>query len=187
MGSESKFQAKYANLLARYSATDPYLKEAWQKVVDTGRANAPLTIMGKPANVTAPRVPFYQDPAELNALAAWGYGQSIINKLNKPGSMMSGMTMESTHIQTRLREAGFSDKTIELATERDRTAQKYNVTTGELDRNEIDFLHKINNNQTFIDKTIFVLSRIDNIDNQQALQVLLVKGWDLLKGRPQTF
>ena len=64
----------------------------------------------------------------------------------------------------------YDDKlTIKATNESDINLFIHNVTTGELDKNEIDFLYKMNNNQTFIDKTIFVLSRIDNIDNQQDI------------------
>lgn len=50
----------------------------------------------------------------------------------------------------------------------------HTITTGELNKKEIQFLKKIQkhwyNPQEFIDRTIFVLSRIDNIENNEDIK-----------------
>jgi len=74
-----------------------------------------------------------------------------------------------TYIDTPGLNANEEDdkKVMEVIQQSDITLFVHNVTTGEFDKNEIDFLKKIqkywNTPQEFIDRTIFILSRIDNI------------------------
>ena len=65
-------------------------------------------------------------------------------------------------------------KVMEAIQNSDITLFVHNVTTGELNKKEVEFLEKIqehwSNPQEFIDRTIFVLSRIDNIEDYEDIE-----------------
>jgi len=65
-------------------------------------------------------------------------------------------------------------KVMEAIENSDITLFVHNVTTGEFNKAEMDFLTKIQkhwkNSQEFLERTIFVLSRIDNINNYEDIQ-----------------
>lgn len=65
-------------------------------------------------------------------------------------------------------------KVMEAIENSDITLFVHNVTTGEFNKAEMDFLTKIQkhwkNPQEFLERTIFVLSRIDNINNYEDIQ-----------------
>ncbi|MFK5976568.1 MAG: 50S ribosome-binding GTPase [Sulfurovum sp.] len=65
-------------------------------------------------------------------------------------------------------------KVMEAIESSDITLFVHNVNTGELNKAEVDFLSKIQkywkNPQEFIDRTIFVLSRIDGIGNYEDIE-----------------
>ncbi|MBU1669449.1 50S ribosome-binding GTPase [bacterium] len=65
-------------------------------------------------------------------------------------------------------------KVMEAIENSDITLFVHNVTTGEFNKAEMDFLTKIQkhwkNSQEFLNRTVFVLSRIDNINNYEDIQ-----------------
>jgi len=65
-------------------------------------------------------------------------------------------------------------KVMEAIQNSDITLFVHTITTGELNKKEVEFLEKIqehwSNPQEFIDRTIFVLSRIDNIEDCEDIE-----------------
>jgi len=65
-------------------------------------------------------------------------------------------------------------KVMEAIQNSDITLFVHNITTGELNKAEIEFLTKVekywSNPQEFIERTIFVLSRIDDIGNREDIE-----------------
>ena len=65
-------------------------------------------------------------------------------------------------------------KVMEAIQNSDITLFVHTITTGELNKKEVEFLEKIqehwSNPQEFIDRTIFVLSRIDNIEDYEDIE-----------------
>lgn len=65
-------------------------------------------------------------------------------------------------------------KVMEAIQNSDITLFVHTITTGEFNKKEIEFLHKVKkyweNPKKFIERTIFVLSRIDNIENREDIE-----------------
>ena len=61
----------------------------------------------------------------------------------------------------------------------------HTITTGEFNKKEIEFLENINqywkNPQEFIERTIFVLSRIDNIENSEDIEKTSIRMKEQIK------